>query len=151
MPLTQEQLDAIEETGNVCLASCPGSGKTRTIVAKALACVECVRGTPRRVACITHTQVASDEIESRLAESSFGGDDRYCEVTTIHSFALRNILGPWAVDATSERPSYACECSVELRRLSCLFEVDEALRRLLRRSRRWSRIGICRLARYRKA
>ncbi len=95
MRLTTEQRDAVKEPGHVCLVSCPGSGKTRTIVAKLLQCIAAVTGTTRRVACITHTNAAADEVECRLRELSFGGEDLYYEICTIHGFALSNILRPY--------------------------------------------------------
>ena len=95
MRLTGEQRDAVVEPGHVCLVSCPGSGKTRVIVAKLLACIEKVRDTTRRIACITHTNAAADEIDNRLRETCFAGEDSYYEIATIHGFALQNILRPF--------------------------------------------------------
>jgi DNA helicase-2/ATP-dependent DNA helicase PcrA len=95
MRLTDEQRAAVGEPGHVCLVSCPGSGKTRVIVAKLLYCIESVRDTTRRIACITHTNAAADEIDTRLRETCFGGEDLYYEVATIHGFALQNILRPF--------------------------------------------------------
>lgn len=95
MRLTDEQRAAVAEPGHVCLVSCPGSGKTRVIVAKILHCIESVRDTTRRIACITHTNAAADEIDTRLRETCFGGEDLYYEVATIHGFALHNILRPF--------------------------------------------------------
>ena len=86
---------AVAEPGHVCLVSCPGSGKTRVIVAKLLYCIELVRDTTRRIACITHANAGADEIDSRLRETCFGGEDLYYEVATIHGFALQNILRPF--------------------------------------------------------
>jgi DNA helicase-2/ATP-dependent DNA helicase PcrA len=95
MRLTGEQRAAVAEPGHVCLVSCPGSGKTRVIVAKLLYCIESVRDTTRRIACITHTNAAADEVDTRLRESCFSGEDLYYEVATIHGFALQNILRPF--------------------------------------------------------
>lgn len=95
MRLTDEQRAAVAERGHVCLVSCPGSGKTRAIVAKLLYCIESVRDTTRRIACITHTNAAADEVDTRLRETCFGGEDIYYEVVTIHGFALQNILRPF--------------------------------------------------------
>jgi DNA helicase-2/ATP-dependent DNA helicase PcrA len=95
MRLTTEQRAAVAELGHVCLVSCPGSGKTRVIVAKLLYCIESVRDTTRRIACITHTNAAADEVDTRLRETCFGGEDIYYEVATIHGFALQNILRPF--------------------------------------------------------
>src|SRR5215467_8913915 len=95
MRLTDEQRAAVAEPGHVCLVSCPGSGKTRVIVAKLLYCIEYVRDTTRRIACITHTNAAADEVDTRLRETCFGDEDIYYEVATIHGFALQNILRPF--------------------------------------------------------
>jgi len=95
MRLTDEQRNAVGETGHVCLVSCPGSGKTRVIVAKLLRCIDSVIDTTRRVACITHTNAAADEIDSRLRETCFGNEDKYYNIATIHGFALQNILRPF--------------------------------------------------------
>ncbi len=77
------------------MVSCPGSGKTRAIVAKLLRCIDEVTDSTRRVACITHTNVAADEIDTRLRQLCFGSEDAYYEVSTIHAFALQNILAPY--------------------------------------------------------
>ena len=92
MKLTEQQRTAIRTPGNALVVACPGSGKTRTIIAKLLGCLEDVRNTSRRVACITYTRAAVDEIESRIG--TFGGndDEMYCEISTIHSFCLTNVL-----------------------------------------------------------
>jgi DNA helicase-2/ATP-dependent DNA helicase PcrA len=95
MRLTDEQRAAVAEPGHVCLVSCPGSGKTRVIVAKLLHCIESVRDSTRRIACITHTNAAADEVDTRLRETCFGGEELYYEVATIHGFALQNILRPF--------------------------------------------------------
>jgi len=95
MRLTDEQRGAVDEEGHVCLVSCPGSGKTRVIVAKLLRCIDAVMGSTRRVACITHTNAAADEIDFRLRETCFGSEVDYYEIATIHGFALQNILRPF--------------------------------------------------------
>jgi len=92
MKLTDEQKDAINHVGSAMLVACPGSGKTRAIIAKLLRCVDGVRDTPRRVACITYTNVAVHEIENRIRVYGTTGDEDYCDVSTIHSFCQNNIL-----------------------------------------------------------
>ncbi|MEQ8851749.1 ATP-dependent helicase [Gimesia sp.] len=92
MKLTPEQRAALDHKGNVVLEACPGSGKTRTIIAKLIRCIDQLRDTPRRIACITYTNAAVHEIENRIKEFGSIGDDEYCDVSTIHSFCLNNIL-----------------------------------------------------------
>ena len=92
MKLTDEQKNAINHIGNAVLVACPGSGKTRAIIAKLLRCVDGVRDTPRRVACITYTNTAVYEIENRIRVYGATGDEDYCDISTIHSFCQNNIL-----------------------------------------------------------
>ena len=92
MILTDEQRTVVREPGNLMVVACPGSGKTRTLIAKLRRCLEDVRGTSRRVACITYTNTAVNEIEERLRKSGAEGDEVYCDISTIHSFCVSNIL-----------------------------------------------------------
>ena len=101
MKLTPQQRRAVKNRNHTLLVACPGSGKTRAIVAKLLRCADEVRDTPRRVACITYTNAAVEEIDERLRAYGASGDEDYCEVSTIHSFCLNNVLRPfhWKLDA----------------------------------------------------
>ncbi|HCO23427.1 MAG: ATP-dependent DNA helicase [Gimesia sp.] len=104
MKLTPEQKNALKHQGNVVLEACPGSGKTRTIIAKLLRSVDNIRETPRRIACITYTNAAVYEIENRIRVFGTNGDDEYCDVSTIHAFCLNNILRyhHWRIDTYKE-------------------------------------------------
>lgn len=90
--LNDEQKAAVASDGHLSLTSCPGSGKTRTIVAKLLRCLEEVRGTTRRIGCITYTNAAVSEIEHRLRLLGAKADESLFEICTIHSFCLNHIL-----------------------------------------------------------
>ena len=92
MNLTAEQRSAVKCKENTLIVACPGSGKTRTLVAKLLHCLEEVRDTSRKIACLTYTNAAVYEIENRLRKYGKCGDEEYCDVSTIHSFCLVNIL-----------------------------------------------------------
>lgn len=92
MKLTPQQEAAITNSGHTLLVACPGSGKTRAITARLLRCVDDVRGTPRKVACITYTNAAVHEIEHRLRQFGSTGDEDYSEVSTIHAFCLNNVI-----------------------------------------------------------
>lgn len=94
-PLTREQLAAVEHDGSVLLTACPGSGKTRTLIAKLITELEHVRGTPRAICCITYTNTAVDEIEHRALEQLCPGDDQHVSVSTIHSFCLNEVVRPF--------------------------------------------------------
>jgi DNA helicase-2/ATP-dependent DNA helicase PcrA len=94
--LTEEQRVAVACDQNLLLTACPGSGKTRTIIAKLVREIEFIRDTPRSVACITYTNTAVQEIELRAAAQLISGDHAHFTVATIHSFCLANILRPFA-------------------------------------------------------
>lgn len=94
--LTGEQRQAVDWPGNLLLTACPGSGKTRTLIAKLVAEIEGVRGTPKSICCITYTNTAVQEIEQRATEQLQAGDERHIHVSTIHSFCLHSILRPFA-------------------------------------------------------
>lgn len=96
IPLTNEQRDAVSYPDNLKLSACPGSGKTRVIIAKLLKLAEEAIGTTRSIGCITYTNTAVDEIELRLRK--YGSEElfRCCEVATIHSFCLQFILRPYS-------------------------------------------------------
>ena len=92
MKLAEEQGRAARHLGNTLLTACPGSEKTRTLVARLLRSLDDVRGTPRRIACITYTNAAVYEIEQRLRVFASSTDQDYCEISTIHAFCLNLVL-----------------------------------------------------------
>ncbi|MBN4056933.1 ATP-dependent helicase [bacterium AH-315-J21] len=92
MLLTEAQHSAVNSNSNSLVVACPGSGKTRTLIAKLLKSVEDVRDTSRKVACITYTNSAVYEIEKRLRMHGKSGDEDFCDISTIHSFCLTQIL-----------------------------------------------------------
>jgi ATP-dependent DNA helicase UvrD/PcrA len=103
MKLTDKQRQAVKLDVNTLLVACPGSGKTRVILAKLLRTIEEVRGTARRIACIAYTNAAVDEIDSRLRIYARQDDENFCDVSTIHTFCLQNILKNfhWRLDCYS--------------------------------------------------
>lgn len=92
MNLTRSQRKAVDFMGNVALVACPGSGKTRTLAAKVVRCLDVVNGTPRKIACITYTNAAANEVRHRLGAMGVQDIERYCEISTIHAFCLNNVL-----------------------------------------------------------
>ena len=88
MKLTESQREAVRHDGNTLVVACPGSGKTRALIAKLLRCLDGIRDTPRRIACITYTNAAVYEIVSSfwgalqtLSETLF--DDGYAVVQNV--------------------------------------------------------------------
>lgn len=96
LDLTAEQEKAVGVETNLLLTACPGSGKTRTLIAKAIKELDGVRGTPRRICCITYTNTAVQEIEHRIRQQMQEGDHLNITVLTIHAFCLQEILRPFA-------------------------------------------------------
>lgn len=95
LSLNAGQKSAVQHEGHICLTACPGSGKTRAIVAKVLRCGDALEGGTRRVGCITYTNSGVAEIESRLRQQGGSVVANYAEVGTIHSFCLNNIVRPY--------------------------------------------------------
>lgn len=95
MKLTDEQKNAVRLDEHLMLSACPGSGKTRVIISKIIRVLDEVRDTPRSVACITYTNTAVHEIESRIRVNMQPDDERYVDVCTIHSFCLNHIFRPF--------------------------------------------------------
>ncbi len=93
--LTAQQRDAVRHPGNLLLTACPGSGKTRTLIAKLVEEIEGVRGSPRVVCCITYTNSAVQEIEQRAKDQLQPGDEQHFAVSTIHGFCLNEIVRPY--------------------------------------------------------
>lgn len=90
--LNQDQQNAIDDQGQVVLVKAgPGTGKTLTLIAKAITLIE--RGIDlKKIAAITFTRKAAQEIEDRL-KKTIGNDVSGLNLGTFHSFALRNLEG----------------------------------------------------------
>jgi DNA helicase II / ATP-dependent DNA helicase PcrA len=93
--LTNEQRRAVRCNDDLMLMACPGSGKTRVIISRLARVIDEIRDTPRIVACITYTNTAVQQIETRLRFHIQPGDDTYFDICTIHSFCLNHIFRPF--------------------------------------------------------
>lgn len=90
-----EQSIAAHEKGHCVVLAGPGSGKTKTLTtAIARALIEDVPE-PRGVACITYNNECAGELEERLAKLEITSSDR-CFIGTVHSFALTQVISPYA-------------------------------------------------------
>jgi len=90
-----EQAAAVVEKGHCVVLAGPGSGKTKTLtIAMARALIEDVPD-PRGVACITYNNDCAIELETRLARLGIVPGDR-AFIGTVHSFALSQVIGPYA-------------------------------------------------------
>ncbi|MFM5388645.1 ATP-dependent helicase [Aeromonas dhakensis] len=91
----REQHEAAVERGHCVVLAGPGSGKTKTLTtAMARTLMEDVIE-PRGVACITYNNECATELEERLAKFGVANNDR-CFIGTVHSFALTQVIAPYA-------------------------------------------------------
>jgi superfamily I DNA/RNA helicase len=89
--LNEEQKTAVNEYANVFVSAPPGSGKTRTLIARA---EKKLGNYDKPVALITYTNAAADEMRNRI------DSEKKIFVGTIHKFCLEYILRPfgWLYD-----------------------------------------------------
>jgi DNA helicase-2/ATP-dependent DNA helicase PcrA len=98
------QWAAYESIGNCVVLAGPGSGKTKTLTIKlARMFAEDVRGA-RGIACITYSNECARELGRRLQVLGVEASDRRVFIGTVHSFALKNILAPFALTAGLDIP-----------------------------------------------
>ncbi|MCZ2085089.1 MAG: ATP-dependent helicase [Flavobacteriales bacterium] len=87
---SKQKKAAFEISGNTIVSASPGTGKTKTLIARAQKKLESIPN-HKSLALITYTNAAADEIDSRL-----NADDNDIFVGTIHRFCLEFILRPFS-------------------------------------------------------
>lgn len=98
------QWAAYESTGHCVVLAGPGSGKTKTLTIKlARMLAEDVKGS-QGIACITYSNECARELRRRLQHLGVEEQDRRVFIGTVHSFALKNILIPFASVAGLKLP-----------------------------------------------
>ncbi|MBS5980169.1 MAG: ATP-dependent helicase, partial [Dysgonomonas mossii] len=86
---------AVRQEGNVLLTACPGSGKTRVIIHKlAYELSHLDEGSKKRIAAVTFTVRASEEIFKRLNAMGISCDKIWSG--TLHAFCLEWIIKPYS-------------------------------------------------------
>lgn len=95
MKLTKEQRDAVAALGNAFVDARPGSGKTRVVTGRAIRAARDLGKSNRKVACITFTNAAVDEMVRRVKASASPEEGNRIDVYTIHSFCLSQIFRPY--------------------------------------------------------
>ena len=97
------QWEAYESTSHCVVLAGPGSGKTKVLTIKlARMLVEGVHA-PRGIACITYNNECARELEARL--DALGVESRgRVFIGTVHSFALTQIILPYAKTARIDLP-----------------------------------------------
>ncbi|MFI6816102.1 ATP-dependent helicase [Nonomuraea sp. NPDC050328] len=93
--LHPEQRTAVLQPGNVVLRAGPGSGKTRTLVARIGYLLQTQVSPFRGVACITYANAAADEIRRRVLRAGVRAEGRLT-CSTVHAFCLNEILRAFA-------------------------------------------------------
>ncbi len=89
-----KQWAAIQSDSNTVVLAGPGSGKTRTLVAKVGTLLRSKVQQPHSVACITYNNHCVAELRERLSRIGFLDDDRLF-LGTVHSFCLTQIILPY--------------------------------------------------------
>ncbi|MEU7906310.1 ATP-dependent helicase [Actinoplanes sp. NPDC049118] len=92
--LNDSQRATVLRPGSMVVRAGPGSGKTRTLVAKAAYTLETVLPPRRGLAAITYTRHAAREITDRLIGMDVRADDRVA-AGSVHGWCLRRILHPF--------------------------------------------------------
>ncbi|PEL79235.1 MULTISPECIES: UvrD-helicase domain-containing protein [Bacillus cereus group] len=93
--LNELQQAALEYEGNALVLACPGSGKTRVLTLKIAREIEKLSKRTDRIAALTFTNRAADEIDKRI--SDMGIDISKLWTGTIHSFCLQWIIKPYGI------------------------------------------------------
>jgi len=94
---TKQKIAVFDLSGNALITASPGSGKTRTLVARAIHNLD-ILPKHKSIALITYTNAGADEIASRFVT------ERHVFIGTIHSFCLEYILRPFSWIYNWNRP-----------------------------------------------
>jgi DNA helicase-2/ATP-dependent DNA helicase PcrA len=94
---SENRRHALKSLGRLDIAACPGSGKTTLLVAKLAILAEKWPYKSHGICVLSHTNVARNEIESRLGHTSGGqrlsGHPHF--IGTIHGFVNEYLAIPW--------------------------------------------------------
>src|SRR5450759_4949349 len=90
--LRPQQAEAAgQDRGDIVLLAGPGTGKTFVLVRRVQFLVEAHRVPPRRITALAFTRAAAAEMRDRLVKR-LGPDGESVRVSTLHSYALRELL-----------------------------------------------------------
>lgn len=103
--LNSLQVAAIDEEENALVLACPGSGKTRVLTLKIAKELEKLKRRTDRIAALTFTNRAADEIDKRV--NSMGINISQLWTGTIHSFCLQWIIRPYGIYLSELQKKYS--------------------------------------------
>ena len=120
--LNQSQREAIvhDEDNNLVIAGA-GTGKTTTLVSKAIYLIETKKCKPDEILLLAFTRKASEEIRKRITKKT----DVEMKVRTFHSFGLNDVIAP----VLNVVPSLAFDNDEKLRRF-----IDSIFEKLLKKT-----------------
>lgn len=89
--LLTEQRNAAGYIGShACLLAGPGTGKTRSLTKRVCFLIEAMNVDPGEICVLTFTRAAAHELRHRVQSEL--GNERLPRISTLHSFALRQLL-----------------------------------------------------------
>jgi DNA helicase-2/ATP-dependent DNA helicase PcrA len=136
--LNDEQRRAATHEGNLVVLAGPGSGKTRTLVARVGCLLETQVAQYRGVAAITYTKHAAREIVDRILRLGMQPGTRLVS-STLHSWCLGHILRPYSQLVGKQSPDS----------LTIVDDKAKAWMRVLEMS--FERAGVMAIPKYEKA
>jgi DNA helicase-2/ATP-dependent DNA helicase PcrA len=122
-----DQYAAVHERGHCVVLAGPGSGKTKTLTTAMTRTILEDVVEPRGVACITYNNECALELEARLARLGVEPNDRIF-VGTVHSFALAQVIFPYARCVWPEFPAQLQIASREKSREAVEIAYSEVIR-----------------------
>lgn len=120
--LNSFQQAAIDEEQNALVIACPGSGKTQILTLKIIKELEKLKKRTDRIAALTFTNRAADEIDKRV--NGMGISTSKLWTGTIHSFCLQWILKPYGVYLPELQKGFFIIDEFETKDLKEKFKID---------------------------
>jgi len=144
---TQQQQAASHQNGHARLIAGPGTGKTLTLTRHVCYLIEELNIEPNRILVLTFTRAATQELRQRI--TSEVGNENLPLISTLHSFALRQLLrnsrrvnilpSPLRIADDWEERNIIQE---DLKRLLNLRRIEEVKELLLQLTADWQSLAI---------
>lgn len=103
--LLPDQIEAVCKTDcHVCVLAGPGTGKTLTLTRRILYLIQEHNVSPNEILALTFTRAATYELKNRTSEELGSGISVPPRISTLHSFALSQLLQNSAIITIVPRP-----------------------------------------------